>query len=74
MKGLKRFHGDQRGIESLEYLLIAALVIIASAGAWKHLGQRVADNVNKVADVVDKATADSLQRSGFGGSGGAGGQ
>jgi Flp pilus assembly pilin Flp len=65
MNGLKRFNRDQRGIESIEYLLIAALVIIAAAGAWRFLGQRISENVNNVAGATTKATNESLQAGGF---------
>jgi Flp pilus assembly pilin Flp len=67
MSGLKRFNRDQRGIESIEYLLIAALVIIAAAGAWRLLGQRIAANVNAVAGAVDQGTDESLKAGGFSG-------
>jgi Flp pilus assembly pilin Flp len=62
LSGLRR---DQRGIESIEYLLIAALVIIAAAAAWRFLGQRVATNVNNVAGAVTEATNQSLEEGGF---------
>jgi Flp pilus assembly pilin Flp len=65
MKNVRRFLGDQRGIESIEYLLIAALVIIAAAGAWRFLGQRIASNVNSVAGAVDQGTDESLKAGGF---------
>ena len=70
MNGLKRFNKDQRGIESIEYLLIAALVIIAAAGAWRFLGQRIAANVNSVTGAIDTGTSESLKAGGFGGGGG----
>jgi Flp pilus assembly pilin Flp len=67
MGSLKRLRGDSRGIESIEYLLIAALVIIAAAAAWRFLGQRIAANVNAVAAAVDEATDTSIKEGGFGG-------
>ena len=36
---MKNLHKDERGLEGLEYLLIAALVIIASVAAYKFLGK-----------------------------------
>jgi len=73
MRGWRRLHEDRRGIESIEYLLIAALVIIAAAGAWRFLGQRIAENVNNVAGAVTEGTNESLKAGGFAGTGGGGG-
>jgi Flp pilus assembly pilin Flp len=65
MRSWRRLHQDRRGIESIEYLLIAALVIIAAAGAWRFLGQRIAENVNNVAGAVTEGTNESLKAGGF---------
>jgi Flp pilus assembly pilin Flp len=69
MKGLKRLNQDQRGIESLEYLLIAALVIIASAGAWRYLGQEVGDSTRQMADAVKDGVEQAMEKSGLGSGG-----
>ena len=63
--GIARLHRDQRGLEGMEYLLIAALVVIASAVAWGMLGHKVSNNVNKVAHAVDSATDSSLEILGY---------
>jgi Flp pilus assembly pilin Flp len=55
MRCLKRLDRDQRGIESLEYLLIAALVIVASAGAWRLLGGSVENGVDEMARALDRS-------------------
>lgn len=60
-----RLHRDQRGLEGLEYLLIAALVVIASAVAWGVLGRKVSNNVNKIANAVTTATDSSLEIIGY---------
>lgn len=41
MKTIHRIHKDERGLEGFEYLLIAALVIIASLAGWKFLEKKI---------------------------------
>ena len=62
-----RLHKDERGLEGLEYLLIAALVIIASVAAWKFLGKTISNNVNKIGNAVDSSTTKGLTDGGFNG-------
>ena len=50
---------------AIAVLLIAALVVIASAVAWGMLGHKVSNNVNKVAHAVDSATDSSLEILGY---------
>ena len=57
-----RLNKDQRGLEGLEYLLIAALVIIAAVAAWRFLGERIDANVRKVGAKVDTATEESSKK------------
>lgn len=64
-KALKRRFGrlyrDERGLEGIEYLLIAALVIIASIAAWKFLGKTIQDNVRDEAKTIDSTVQDSIK-------------
>lgn len=66
---MARLHKDERGLEGLEYLLIAALVIIASVAAWKFLGKTIANNVNKIGNAVESSTSKGLSDGGFGSDG-----
>ncbi len=56
MKGtdaLKRFWRDEDGIETVEYALLAALVVAAAVVAWKLLGTNVSTMANQIAtDIV----------------------
>jgi Flp pilus assembly pilin Flp len=54
-----RVNKDRRGLEALEYLLIAALVIIATIGAWKVLGQSVKKEVSNITTDTNKAVDDA---------------
>ncbi|MCZ7646676.1 MAG: Flp family type IVb pilin [Planctomycetota bacterium] len=61
----KRFQGlgkDERGLEGIEYLLIAALVIIAAIGAWKFLGSVLSNKVNKMANTIDETVDESIEK------------
>lgn len=59
--GAKRLHRDERGLEGIEYLLIAALVIIASIAAWKFLGTTIQTNVRNEAKTIDSTVQDSIK-------------
>ncbi|MCK6473462.1 MAG: Flp family type IVb pilin [Planctomycetes bacterium] len=58
---LKKFGKDERGLEGIEYLLIAALVIIAAIAAWKFLGKTMSNNVNKMANTIDETVDESIK-------------
>jgi Flp pilus assembly pilin Flp len=60
MRYVERLDRDQRGIESLEYLLIGALVIIASAGAWQLLGDSVERGVDGIAQALDRSVQNGV--------------
>jgi len=57
----RRLHKDERGLEGIEYLLIAALVIIASIAAWKFLGTTIQKNVRDEAKTIDSTVQDSIK-------------
>jgi Flp pilus assembly pilin Flp len=59
----QRLHRDERGLEGIEYLLIAALVIIAAIGAWKLLGQKVSEGVVKEATKIEQTVDESIDAS-----------
>ncbi len=58
---LHRLHRDERGLEGIEYLLIAALVIIASIAAWKFLGTKIQENVKKEATTIENTVTESIK-------------
>jgi Flp pilus assembly pilin Flp len=58
----------ERGIEGIEYLLIAALVIIASVAAWKTLGGTIESQAAKLTRNVNR-TVSRATASGFEGVG-----
>ena len=62
---LKRMHRDERGLEGLEYLLVAALIIISCVAAWGVLAKTISLDVNKVANAVSSATDSSLAIAGY---------
>jgi Flp pilus assembly pilin Flp len=49
---LKWLRGDQRGLETIEIVLIAALVIVGSIVLWRTIGGGVRDNLGKLCDAV----------------------
>ncbi len=57
----QRLHRDERGLEGIEYLLIAALVIIASIAAWKFLGTKIQENVKKEATTIESTVDESIK-------------
>jgi Flp pilus assembly pilin Flp len=61
---LYKVHRDHKGLEGLEYLLIAALVIIATVAAWKLLGSTIREQVDKTSAGV-KTTTDDAMATGF---------
>lgn len=55
MKGtdaLKRFWRDEDGIETVEYALLAALVVAAAIAAWTLLGGNISSVANDVANTI----------------------
>ncbi|GMV83990.1 MAG: hypothetical protein AMXMBFR7_51740 [Planctomycetota bacterium] len=60
-KRIRRFGKDERGLEGIEYLLIAALVIIAVIAGWKYLGTTMSNNVNKIANTIDETVDESIK-------------
>ena len=56
---------DQRGIEALEYLLIALLLAVAAYAAWLHLGRTLAEDVNTLTYASSSYTSNAKSKSGF---------
>ena len=56
MRGLVKLLGDQRGVGTIEYALIASLISIGAFTAIVELG----DKVDKRYDAVDTAVADAM--------------
>jgi Flp pilus assembly pilin Flp len=56
MRGLFKLLGDQRGVGTIEYALIASLISIAAFTAMVDLGGQV----DKRYDAVDTAVADAM--------------
>ncbi|WP_295438869.1 Flp family type IVb pilin [uncultured Thiodictyon sp.] len=55
MKGtdaLKGFWRDEDGIETVEYALLAALVVAAAIAAWTLLGTNVSTMANQIATTI----------------------
>ena len=50
---LKRFWQDEQGTASVEWILVAALVVVVAILAWTRLGENVANAVNAVADELE---------------------
>ena len=61
-KMFQRLHRDERGLEGIEYLLIAALVIIASIAAWKFLGTKIQENVKLEAKTIEDTVKESVDK------------
>lgn len=53
-------HKDRRGLESLEYLLIAAMVIIATVCAWRFLGTTIRSQTDLTASFVTTTTNSAI--------------
>lgn len=51
----RTLHSDQRGLESIEYLLITALIMLAAISAWRYLGETIKANSKKMASTIDSA-------------------
>lgn len=47
-KWFKRFVKEESGQSMVEYIIIAALVIIVAIAAWKLLGSKITGNVQKI--------------------------
>jgi Flp pilus assembly pilin Flp len=60
-----RFARDERGIESLEYLLITSLVMVAGFVAWRYLGNRLDESVERFSEYSTSCTNDALHKGGF---------
>lgn len=60
-KKFGRLHKNTKGLEALEYLLVAALVIVAAIGAYKFLGQTIKKGVADVADATQTAVAGGIE-------------
>jgi Flp pilus assembly pilin Flp len=63
--GVRRFHRDRRGIEALEYLMLACLVMLAGFAAWRYLGNRLNESVIRFTQASSSCTADALNKGGF---------
>jgi Flp pilus assembly pilin Flp len=61
----RRFSRDERGIESLEYLLIACLVMVAGFAAWRYLGNQLNESVKRFSESSTSNTNDALHKGGF---------
>ncbi len=57
-------HRDQRGLEAMEYLLVAALVIIAAIGAYRFLGETISAEVKNVATTTSNAVRKGIEGAG----------
>ena len=60
-----RFSRDERGIESIEYLLIACLVMVAGFAAWRYLGNRLDESANRFSEHSSSNAKDALKKGGF---------
>jgi Flp pilus assembly pilin Flp len=49
---IKDFLKDERGLETVEYVLIAVLVVIAAIIAYRNLGTSVSGKVNEISNSV----------------------
>jgi hypothetical protein len=56
----RTLHSDQRGLESIEYLLIGALVIIAAIAAWRYFGRTIQEGTKDVALTIESTVQDSI--------------
>ncbi len=52
MEMLKRFVRDERGLETVEYAVILALIVVATIVAIKALSTAVQGKFNETADTV----------------------
>jgi Flp pilus assembly pilin Flp len=50
---LKRFIKSEKGLEMVEYVLIAALVVLAGIVAWRSLGGKIVDTVGRACQEID---------------------
>lgn len=51
-KGIRKFVGDERGLETVEYAVVAALITVAAVTAITLVGTNVANKFSAVANVV----------------------
>lgn len=49
---LKNFWKDEQGTASVEWILVAALVVVVAIAAWQLLGTNVSTKVNAVATAL----------------------
>lgn len=59
--GLRRLHKDRRGLEALEYILVAAFVIGIAFAAFKILGKEIKKGATDVAAATGKAVQSGIQ-------------
>ncbi len=52
MKTWMRLARDTRGVTMVEYIVIAALVLIIALVAWKNLGQNVSKKTQQAAQAL----------------------
>jgi Flp pilus assembly pilin Flp len=52
---LKRLHGDQRGLTTVEYAIVLCLIAAVSVVAWKTFGQNVSKYLASATKTIDGA-------------------
>ena len=57
LKLFKLFCGDESGMTTIEYGLIAAFVSVAAIGAWTTMGNSQSDLIGTVSDAMTPADA-----------------
>jgi len=44
---------DRRGLSTVEYVIVLALIAVAAIGSWRSFGGKVVDEVKRGIDAVD---------------------
>ena len=50
---LNHLHKDERGVETVEYALLLAVLVLATVGAWLVLNARVVETTGTVVEALD---------------------
>jgi pilus assembly protein Flp/PilA len=53
---IKKFVKEEEGMETVEYALVAGLVILVAAAAWTTLGNNIKNVIDELANNVSSPT------------------
>ncbi len=56
MEKIWRFLKDEEGTETVEWAIVAGLIIVAAAALWSDVGQYVYDNISALVEALTPAS------------------